>query len=92
MFGKSLGGGLGTVIMAISCAIISKKALGDAKGFDSLRKVATFITKRFGTSFRNSQLASANFSKSKIHNADFTNADISLSELGRFEKGKLYFR
>jgi uncharacterized protein YjbI with pentapeptide repeats len=48
--------------------------------------VATFITKRFGTSFRNSQLANANFSKSKIHNADFTNADISLVNWGDSKK------
>jgi uncharacterized protein YjbI with pentapeptide repeats len=51
-----------------------------------LRKVATFITKRFGTSFRNSQMAHAKFSKSKIHNADFTNADISLVNWGDSKK------
>ena len=77
MFGKSLGGGIGTVIMAISCAIISKKALTDAKGFDDLKRIATFITRTFGTSFRNTVLSNANFSQSKIHNADFSEADLS---------------
>lgn len=86
MFGKSLGGGIGTVIMAISCAIISKKALSDAKGFDGLKRLATFITRRFGTSFRNSQLSATNFSQSKIHNADFTNTDLSRVNWGGSKK------
>ena len=78
MFGKSLGGGLGTVIMAISCAIISKKALKGAKGFESLQKIASYITMRYGTSFRQSNLTEADFSESKIKNADFTYADVSM--------------
>ena len=77
IFSKSLGGGIGTAIMAISCALISKRVLSGAKGFEGLRKVAFFITRKFGTSFRNSKLAEANFSQSKIRNADFTNADLS---------------
>ena len=86
MFGKSVGGGIGTVIMAISCAIISKKALSDAKGFEGLRRIATFITRTFGTSFRNAGLTNVNFSRSKIHNADFTNADLSLVNWGDSKK------
>ena len=77
MFGRSIGGGIGTVIMAIACMQISKRALSGAKGFESLQKIALYITKKFGTSFRNSKLTDANFSQSKIHNADFTNADVS---------------
>jgi hypothetical protein len=86
MFGKSLGGGIGTVIMAISCAIISKKALTDAKGFDDLKRIATFITRTFGTSFRNTVLSNTNFSQSKIHNADFTDADLSMTNWGDSKK------
>jgi len=86
MFGKSMGGGIGTVIMAISCAIISKKALSDAKGFDDLKKIATFITRTFGTSFRNTVLSNVNFSQSKIRNADFTEADISMANWGDSKK------
>ena len=78
MFGKSVGGGVGTVIMAISCAMISKRALSGAKGFDLLRKTASSFTKKFGTSFRNANLTGAKFSQSKIHNTDFSNTDISL--------------
>ena len=78
MFGKTLGGGLGTVIMAISCAVISKKALAGAKGFEFLQKIASYITMRYGTSFRESNLAEADFSESKIKNADFTFADVSM--------------
>jgi len=77
MFGQSVGGGIGTVIMAVACALISKRALSGAKGFDFLRKIASYVTSRFGTSFRNSKLVNANFSQSKIQNADFSNADVS---------------
>ncbi len=77
MFGKTVGGGIASVIMAIGCALISKRALSGAKGFESLRNIASFITRRFGTSFRNSSLVNADFSGSKIHNADFSNADVS---------------
>jgi uncharacterized protein YjbI with pentapeptide repeats len=78
MFGKSLGGGLGTMVMAISCAIISKKALRGAKGFEGLRKIASYITMHYGTSFRKSNLVEANFVASKIKNADFSFADVSM--------------
>jgi len=77
MFGKSLGGGIGTVLMAISCALISKRALAGIKGFRGLRKIVFMITKRFGTSFRNSMLMDADFSQSQLRNSDFTNADVT---------------
>jgi hypothetical protein len=86
MFGKSVGGGLGTVILAISCALISKRALSGAKGFETLRKIAYYITSRFGTSFRNSRLANAHFSRSSIRNSDFSNADIALVNWGDSKK------
>ena len=66
IFGKSVGGGIGTVVLAIACAVISKKALSGAKGFDSLKKIACGITAKYGTSFRNARLSNANFSQSKI--------------------------
>jgi len=77
MFGKSIEGGVGTVIMAIACALISKRALSGAKGFDGLRKIAYYITSKFGTSFRDSNLRNADFSRARVHNADFTGADMS---------------
>ncbi len=86
MFGKSLGGGIVTVIMAISRALISKRALSGAKGFERLRKTAFSITSKFGTSFRNSRLVNANFSQSKIHNTDFSNADFSQAIWGDSKK------
>ncbi|HTE23306.1 pentapeptide repeat-containing protein [Flavitalea sp.] len=86
VFGKSVGGGIGTVIMAIACALISKRALSGAKGFRGLRKIASFITNKFGTSFRNAKLTNANFAESKIHNADFTNADLSSVNWGDSKK------
>ena len=86
IFGKSIGGGLSSTIMALACAQISKRALSDAKGFDTLRKIAFYVTKRLGTSFRNTKLAEADFSQSKIHNADFTNATISMVNWGGSKK------
>lgn len=76
LFSKSLGGGIATTVMAIACALISKRALSSTKGFDFLQKISCSITKTFGTSFRNSTLTGANFS-SKIRNSDFTDADTS---------------
>jgi hypothetical protein len=86
MFGKSLGGGIGTVIMAVACAQISKRALSGAKGFEALREIVFLINQQFGTSFRNSQLSNANFSGSTIRNSDFTNADISTVNWGDGKK------
>lgn len=87
MFGKNVGGGIGTVIMAISCAMISKKALSGAKGFEGLQKIAFYITSKFGTSFRHCRMANADFSQSKkIKNADFSNADVSFVHWGSAKK------
>jgi uncharacterized protein YjbI with pentapeptide repeats len=86
MFGRSVGGGIGTVIMAIACMQVSKRALSNVKGFEFLQKLAVSITRKFGTSFRNTKLQDANFSHSKIRNADFTNADISLVNWGDSKK------
>jgi uncharacterized protein YjbI with pentapeptide repeats len=77
IFSKSVGGGLGTTILAIACMQISKRALSGAKGFESMRKIAMFVTKKFGTSFRNSNLSEAHFTHSNIKNSDFTGANIS---------------
>ncbi|WP_163516336.1 pentapeptide repeat-containing protein [Gelidibacter japonicus] len=74
---KHLGGGIGTTILAIACALISKRALAGTTGFEHLKKIANFITKKLGTSFRNSNLSGANFSGANIHNTDFSGADTS---------------
>ncbi|MBO9203892.1 MULTISPECIES: pentapeptide repeat-containing protein [Niastella] len=85
-FGRSVGGGIGTVIMALSCAIISKKALKGAPGFDSLRRIAAIITRKYGTSFRNSRLTDADFSRSHLHNSDFSEVDTSAVHWGNSKK------
>jgi uncharacterized protein YjbI with pentapeptide repeats len=72
--------------MALACAQISKRAINGAKAFDSLRKIAFYVTKKPGTSFQNAKLAKADFSQSKIGNADFTKADISLANCGDSKK------
>lgn len=85
-FGRSVGGGIGTVVMAISCALISKRALANAKGFEGLRRLAFFITTKFGTSFRDSILTDTDFSHSMIRNTDFTGSDVSLVKWGDSRK------
>jgi uncharacterized membrane protein YidH (DUF202 family) len=51
--------------------------LSGVKGFDTLRKIASFLVIKFGTSFRNAKLNNANFTGAKVHNSDFSNADLS---------------
>jgi uncharacterized protein YjbI with pentapeptide repeats len=63
--------------MAIACMQISKRALSGVSGFEFLRKVASSITTKFGTSFRKAKLTNANFSQARLHNADFSQADIT---------------
>ena len=86
MFSKSVGGGLGTMIMAIACMQISKRALNNTPGFEGLRKIAASITRRYGTSFRDAELNGANFSNSKINNADFSNTDFAMVNWGDSRK------
>ena len=87
MFGKSLGGGIGTVFMAISCAMISKRALSGAKGFETTRKIASYFTAKFGTSFRDCKMVNTDFSQSKIiRNADFSHADFFRIRWGNCKK------
>jgi hypothetical protein len=77
IFGGQIGGDVGAAVMAISCAILSKRALSSAKGFEIMKSLAYRVTKKFGTSFRNANLTGVNFTGSVIHNADFTNANLS---------------
>lgn len=86
IFGTKLGGSTGAVIMAASCAVISRKALNGEKGFDTLRKIATLITCSFGTSFKAASLKGADFSGSMIRNADFTDADLTAVDWGDAKK------
>ena len=86
VYGRSVGGGIGTVIMAIACVQISKRALSGAKGFELLKKIANFITTKFGTSFRGANLDEANFTQTILHNADFTNANTRLARWDNCQK------
>lgn len=76
LFGRSLGGGIGTVVMALACAVISKRALKEQT--DSLlKKIALSISSRLGTSFRNADLTNADFSDTVIENTNFSNAKLT---------------
>jgi hypothetical protein len=87
VFAKSPGGAIESVCMAVSCALISRRATTGAKGFGTLRKIAAFFTAKFGTSFRNCILSGADFSLSKsISNTDFTHAETSLIFWGDAKK------
>ena len=86
MFGKSVWGGIGTVVMALACMQISKRALNNAPGFEGLRKIAASITRRYGTSFRDAKLKDADFSHSRLNNADFSNTDFAMVNWGDSRK------
>jgi len=86
IFGRSVGGGIGTMIMAIACMQISKRALSNVPGFEGLRRIASSITRRYGTSFRDAKLQGAVFSQSQIHNADFSNTDFAMVNWGDSRK------
>lgn len=74
LFSKTVGGGVGTAVMAVSCAIISKRGLAGTKGFQGLEKIGFYITSKFGTSFRNSILTNTVFEGAILHNTDFSGA------------------
>jgi len=86
VFGKTLGGDLAPVVMAIACLLISRRALTAAKGFNVLQRISSNVTRNFGTSFRKSNLTGANFSNSKLHNADFSRAELSSVNWGNSKK------
>jgi hypothetical protein len=76
MFGKSVGGGIGTVVMALACAVISKRALKDKTDI-LLKGIALSISTWFGTSFAHADLSNADFSDSEIKNTNFLNANLT---------------
>ena len=90
MFGKSLGGGIGTVIMAISSAIISKKAIG-SKENSLLKSIALYMSTMFGTSFKGANLSGVTFSNSKIKNTNFEHAKMDGIILENTEEAFCYY-
>jgi hypothetical protein len=85
-FGRTLGGDLAPVVMAVACLLISRRALSGAKGFAVLKRISFNVTRNFGTSFRKSNLSAADFSRSRIHNADFSRAELSSVNWGDTKK------
>jgi hypothetical protein len=77
MFGKSLGGGLGTVAMALACAYISKQALKKGNKASVLSQIALAISTYFGTSFKNADLSNADFSNAEVNNTNFSKANLT---------------
>jgi hypothetical protein len=82
LFGRSVGGGIGTLILALICGFITKRALSNVQGFYLLHGIALYITGRFGTSFRRTKMANTRFNRSKLRNVDFSYTDITLINWG----------
>ena len=82
LFGKTVGGGIGTVLLALLCGIISKRAINNVQGFYLLHGIALYITGRFGTSFRRTKMANTRFNQSKLRNVDFSRTDVTLINWG----------
>lgn len=74
MFGKSLGGGYGTVVAALACAFISKRALNQKYEHSTVKNIALIIGTYFGTSFKKSDLTNADFSGAELKNTDFSDS------------------
>lgn len=90
MFAKSLGGGVGTLIMALATAVISKKALKSDQ--DSLVKnLALRISTSFGTSFKNADLTGASFKDVEVKNCDFNRARLSNITLDNVKESLCYY-
>ncbi len=78
LFGKfALGAGIGTTVLAVACAVISKQALSGSDKFIWLRNAALKAGTFFGTSFVNADLTGADFSGAVIKNTNFTGATLS---------------
>ncbi|MDI1323986.1 MAG: pentapeptide repeat-containing protein [Algoriphagus sp.] len=75
MFGKSLGGGYGTVVAALACAVISKRAISQKFRHSKVKNIALFIGTYFGTSFKKSDLTNADFSGADLKNTDFSDSN-----------------
>lgn len=75
MFGKSLGGGYGTVVAALACAVISKRAIIQKFRHSKVKNIALFIGTYFGTSFKKSDLTNADFSGADLKNTDFSDSN-----------------
>jgi len=82
LFGKSVGGGIGTIVLAIVCAFISRRALSNVQGFHLLHGIALYITGRFGTSFRRTKMANTRFNQSTLRHIDFSYTDVTLINWG----------
>ena len=77
IFGATIGGGVYTAVLALSCVFISKRALDGATGFEAIRRIAEMITRKWGTSFKQANLTNVNFTGAVLYNADFTNSVLS---------------
>lgn len=90
IFAKSLGGGIGTLIMTIATVVISKKALKSNK--DSLIKNITLrISTAFGTSFKNTNLSGASFNDMVIKNSNFQGAQMDNIKLHNTTESLCYY-
>lgn len=77
LFGKSLGGGIGTVVLAVACAIISKRVLSGKGSFPLIKNIALKTGTYFGTSFKDADLTGVNFSDATIKNTNFKGAKLT---------------
>ncbi len=75
MFAKSLGGGVGTLVMTVATVLISKKALKN-RNPSLVKYIALRISTFFGTSFRNCDFTGATFKNMKVENCNFSGATI----------------
>lgn len=86
IFAKSGGGGIAALIMAIATMLVCRRTSKGIAGFQHFQKINFFLTRKFGTSFRNCKLQGATFTGSRLQNCDFSNADVSFSNEEKIQK------
>ena len=78
LFGKFvLDAGYGTTVLAIACAVISKRSFSNSETYPLLKFIALKTGSYLGTSFEKADLTGANFSGATIKNTNFKGAKLS---------------
>ncbi len=92
---KSAGGGILVTLVALSCVVVSKRALAGSWSFSTLNRwIVNFLLSK-GTRFKGADLSYASFRNAKLAQSDFLGANLegvlwegaSGLDLCRFDKG-----
>lgn len=75
--GGLAGGGIPAIVIAVSAALIGRRAIKGSKDYPRLARFTVEVACRHGTSFRGADLSGADFSKATLRSADFRGARLA---------------